>query len=227
MADQSAGGELRLGCMGVRRTGGGCYTSLPDPSLERSAAHDEHHVLDAAVVGREMDQPGLMRIASLAVHAGDDRAFPEAMEASRRTAGLDDRVRASGIAVAVADSHVPDLLEIADRDEASTRARRLIRDIDVWSNGSELPGSRFPVRRRWHRRRPAVAGGRAATSTAAIATPAIAATCPRSSRRTIHASAARTPATAATTRFVTHPAVLSHRLNLQRAPRPRRPGRST
>jgi len=88
---------------------------LPDPSLERSAAHDEHHVLDAAVAGREMDQPRLMWIASHAVHAGDDRAFREATEASRRTAGLDDRFRASGLAVAEADSLVPDLLEIADR----------------------------------------------------------------------------------------------------------------
>ena len=79
--------------------------------------------LDAAFAGREVVKATLMRITLHAVHAGDYRAFREAMEPTLRAARLgDDRFTASGLTVADAAALVPELLTFADRPRTAAES---------------------------------------------------------------------------------------------------------
>jgi len=75
--------------------------------------------LDAAFAGHEVVKATLMRLTLHAVHAGDYRAFREAMEPTLRAVMIlrEGRFAASGLTVADADALVPDLLEYAGRPQ--------------------------------------------------------------------------------------------------------------
>jgi len=76
--------------------------------------------LDAAFAGHEVVKATLMRITLHAVHAGDYRAFREAMEPTlRAVAHRAGRFTASGLTVADADALVLDLVASADRPQTT------------------------------------------------------------------------------------------------------------
>ena len=81
--------------------------------------------LDAAFAGHEVVKATLMRLTLHAVHAGDYRAFREAMEPTLRAVMIlrAGRFAASGLTVADADALVPDLLEYADRPRTAAEMK--------------------------------------------------------------------------------------------------------
>ena len=82
--------------------------------------------LDAAFARHEVVKATLMRITLHAVHAGDYRAFREAMEPTLRAGRLnDDRFRVSGLTVEDVHALIPDLLPFADR-------RRVAAEYEAW-----------------------------------------------------------------------------------------------
>lgn len=99
--------------------------------------------LDAAFVGHEMVKATLMRITLHAVHAGDYRAFREAMEPTLRAGRLSDsRFGVSGLTVADVHTLIPDLLEYADRPRTAA-------DMEAWLEqrlGAPKPGAWWGLR---------------------------------------------------------------------------------
>lgn len=81
--------------------------------------------LDAAFAGHEVIKATLMRLTLHAVHAGDYRAFREAMEPTLRAVMIlrEGRFAASGLTVADADALVPDLLAYADRPRTAAELK--------------------------------------------------------------------------------------------------------
>lgn len=81
--------------------------------------------LDAAFANDVVVKATLMRITLHAVHAGEYRAFREAMEPTLRAARLDDCFRGSGLTMADADALVTDVLAFADRSRTAA-------EIESW-----------------------------------------------------------------------------------------------
>jgi len=79
--------------------------------------------LDAAFAGHEVVKATLMRITLHAVHAGDYRAFREAMEPTLRATLLNRFTAATGLTLDDADEQVADLLEFADRSPTGAECR--------------------------------------------------------------------------------------------------------
>lgn len=71
--------------------------------------------LDAAVADYTVVKSNMVRMTLHAVHAGDYRAFREAIEPSLRAAKLSSRFTVSGVTVDDADALVPELLDFADQ----------------------------------------------------------------------------------------------------------------
>jgi hypothetical protein len=93
--------------------------------------------LDAAFADHQVVKATLMRITLHAVHAGDYRAFREAMDPTLRASRLNSRFLASGLGIADADALIPELLDYAVRPRSAA-------EVDAWLGERQGGGPPHP-----------------------------------------------------------------------------------
>jgi Winged helix DNA-binding domain len=107
--------------------------------------------LDAAFANYTVVKSRMVRITLHAVHAGDYRAFRQAMEPSLRAARLrDDRFTASGLTLDDADALVSELLDFADQPRTAAECEAWLEER---LGAPKVPGAWWGVRQYaplWH-----------------------------------------------------------------------------